>query len=55
MRRYRLDLTRSFIADWQDLPSADRQALVEHVNSRETEFLGSIFMVAQQLQAQSDS
>ena len=52
VRRYRLDLTRGFIADWRDLPSADRQAFVEHVKSRETAFVGSLLMVVRQMEAQ---
>ena len=49
VRRYRLDLTRIFEADWRDLPTADRQAFEEHATSSDGEFLGAVLMVAQQL------
>ena len=52
---YRIDWMRGFIADFQELPIADRQAFVEFSTSHDAEFVGSMLMAARQLQASRDS
>ena len=49
VRFYRLDWTRRFIADWQDLPSNDRTAFSEFSTRTGLEFVGTTLMVLQQL------
>ena len=49
VRFYRLDWTRSFVADLTELPVSERQALVEFHTSKGAEYAGVTMMVAEQL------
>lgn len=49
VRFYRLDWTRRFIADWEELPAEDRKAFVDFSTRMGVEYAGSTLMVVRQL------
>ena len=48
VRYYRLDWTRTFMADLSDLPVSDRQALIESFTEQPVKYAGVTMMVVEQ-------